>query len=119
MFEPDVLLPEQVRALQGKRLTSEQRLLYAVLEEAVHSFRTYVWAGRPREKQIFRDAEEWFESADTSWFFSFINVCDALGLDPDYVRRAMRNWKAAQLQSRAQLKVPHVDTHLNRHLPHI
>jgi hypothetical protein len=30
MFEPDVLLPDQVRALQGKGLTAEQRLLFAI-----------------------------------------------------------------------------------------
>jgi hypothetical protein len=36
MFEPDILLPEQYRALQGKLLSAEQRLLFAILEDAIH-----------------------------------------------------------------------------------
>jgi hypothetical protein len=91
MFEPHVLLPDQVRAPQGKGLTAEQRWLFAILEEAIHSFRAHVWAVRPRERQIFRGAEEWRESTDTSWFFSFVNVREVLGLDPGCVRGAARS----------------------------
>ena len=55
MFEPDVLLPEQFRALQGKVLSAEQRLLFAILEDAIHCFQTYACAIRPRERRIFRE----------------------------------------------------------------
>jgi hypothetical protein len=98
-------------------LTAEQRLLFAILEEAIHSFRAHVWAVRPRERQIFRGAEEWRESTDTSWFFSFVNVCEVLGLDPGYVRGAARSWKAAQIQGREQLRQSPLEARLNSRLP--
>ncbi len=33
-----------------------------------------------------RSAREWVLATDPDWAFSFVNVCAALGLDPDTVR---------------------------------
>jgi hypothetical protein len=105
MFEPDVLIPGQYRALQGKVLSAEPRLLFAVLEEAIHSYKTHIRAMRPRDRQIFREAEEWIESVDTQWFFSFENVCEILGLSADSVRQAMQEWKTTNIDAVAQQRL--------------
>lgn len=33
------------------------------------------------------DAREWFESTDEKFLFSFLNICDYLDLNPDYVKK--------------------------------
>jgi hypothetical protein len=95
MFEPDVLLPAQFSALRSKPLRGEQRLLIALLGDAIDCFRSYHGSQRPREQQLFRDAEEWIESTDTEWVFAFENVCDALGLHAGHLREALRRWQMA------------------------
>jgi len=34
------------------------------------------------------------------WIFSFVNCCDALGIEPDYLRQGLLRWKQGR---RAQL----------------
>jgi hypothetical protein len=63
-----------------------RRLLLAVLEDAVITFEKCATARDHRGRRIFLETEAWFRSDDTAAPFSFIAVCDALGLDPDYVR---------------------------------
>ena len=64
--------------------TGEQRLMLAVLGDAMHAYAVE----RASRKRPLRVAElrEWFESPDRSYVFAFESVCDALGLDPAYVR---------------------------------
>jgi hypothetical protein len=32
------------------------------------------------------------------WLFSFVNVCELLGLDPRYLRQGLQQWKQNALQ---------------------
>jgi hypothetical protein len=73
----------------------EKGLMLAVLEEAIATFRHHLGAESRRGQRLFREADEWFQSADTSWAFAFESVCDVLGLDPGYVRAGL-----ARLQRR-------------------
>lgn len=98
MFEPDTLLPEQFFSLLGRKpIQGEKRLLLAMLEDAVHCFQTYVLAKKPHERRLFQEAEEWIDSTDTLWFFSFENICDILGIHPGRLRSALQQWKSKQL----------------------
>jgi len=105
LLEPDTLLATQFfGALRHKPgMDGERRLMIAVLEDAVHCFRKQVHATDPKARQLFRDAEQWITSADQSWFFSFVNVCDTLDLNPDWVREGLLKWRDAQLSSRDTL----------------
>jgi hypothetical protein len=29
---------------------------------------------------------------DSTWLCSFVNICNVLGLDPDYLRTGLRRW---------------------------
>jgi len=60
--------------------------MLAVLEEAVSTYQRHLDADSRRGRRLFREADEWFQSSDTSWAFSFESVCDVLGVDPHYVR---------------------------------
>ena len=103
MFEPDTLLPEQYFSLLGRRpLQGEKRLLLAMLEDAVHCFQTYLLAKKPHERRLFQESEEWINSTDGLWFFSFENICDVLGVNPGRMRDALKEWKEEQTLLYAQ-----------------
>jgi len=72
------------------RLTPTRRLMAAVLEDAVHEL-THPGGGSARARG--RRCDEilaWFASDDDTWPFSFVNVCDALGIAPTRLRAQLR-----------------------------
>lgn len=76
----------------------EERLMFAVLENAVEYFQKYVLARKPSGKQLFREAEEWFLDKDSDALYSFESICETLGLHPDPIRKGLMVWKEARLR---------------------
>src|SRR5262247_233155 len=76
----------------------EERLMLAVLENAVEYFQKYVLARKPSGKQLFREAEEWFLDKDSESLYSFENICDTLGFHPDHIRKGLMAWKEAKVK---------------------
>ena len=67
----------------------ERKLLVAVLTDAIVRYRLRgTLTDLPRRARL-GEAERWILSNDRRWPYSFVNVCDALGLDPTAVRRAV------------------------------
>ena len=95
LFEPDVLLPAQYFGnICTKTLEEpEKSLMLAVLDDAINCFQDNIMAQSRRRKRLFKDAEEWILKDDGDWVFSFENICEALGFDPEYVRRGLLQWK--------------------------
>ncbi len=91
------ILPAQFFHL-APALSPEHRLMIAVLEDAVLEFRRY--AGEPgvRARRLFGETAAWFASDDTSSPFSFVTICEALDLDPSYLRSGLRRHGLAQLR---------------------
>ncbi len=69
----------------------ERRLMLAVLEEAA----AVLWkhaTGRSRSsRRRLEEAISWCDSDDVTWPFSFVNVCQALDLDIEWVRSGLRD----------------------------
>ena len=42
---------------------------------------------------------------DRDWLFSFTNICEVLGFDPQYVRRGLMRWKETKLAERPKAKI--------------
>jgi len=40
-------------------------------------------------KISYQSAIEWVEDTDTEWLYSFTNICDLLGFDPNYLREQL------------------------------
>ena len=99
VFQPDFLLPLQFfTGTRGKGCAEgERRLMLAILEDAVECFQKYLGTKEARGRQLYADAEEWFLSDDRSWLFAFVNVCEILGLQPDFIRQGLLTWKTRQL----------------------
>ncbi len=83
LFTPDALLPSQYfdRIRRRKDLTGEERLMIAVIEQAVDDYLKYVAPTDRVPSSAFSDAERWIESTDRSWLYAFETICDYMGLD--------------------------------------
>jgi hypothetical protein len=86
-----------IRVYKSKSREGEEALMLAVLADAVDCFQKYVLAVGPREQKLFRDAEAWILEPNGEWIFSFQNICEALELNPDYVRHGLLQWKQKQI----------------------
>ena len=64
----------------------EKRLMFAILLDAVECFQHY--AGH-EDNRLFLETEDWVSEDDRGWIFSFINVCEALEIDPQYLRQGL------------------------------
>jgi hypothetical protein len=100
IFQPDILIDAQFQSSQRRRfhLDPERVLMLAVLQDAVVCFQEHVAAKCKRKQSMHREAEEWISNTDRSYLFSFENVCDALGFDPDYMREGLMRWKRGARQ---------------------
>ncbi len=94
------LLPEQFfdSRIKLAAVCPETALMYAVLEDAFLCFHEQFEA-KPRFMRCAREAEKWFFSDDFRGLFSFVSVCDALGLEPHYIRTKLKNWIPSPLDT--------------------
>lgn len=74
----------------------EEKLLFAVLTNAIEDFQKHVDAKDEIGRKLFQNAEEWFLDRNSDSPFSFASVCETLGLHPDYMRRGLLLWKDAK-----------------------
>lgn len=77
----------------------EERLMLAVLQDAVECFQENVLSQQPWEKELFQEAEDWIVTKDADWPFSFDNICESLQLNPDYIRQGLLIWKESKRRS--------------------
>jgi len=87
------------RLFKKTRREREEALMLAVLADAIECFQKYVFAEHERGKRAFQEAEDWILETDNDWLFSFCSICEALGLDPDYLRQGLLRWKEGKIQS--------------------
>jgi hypothetical protein len=110
LFEPDTLLPIQYfEAMRRKHLLEgEKRLILSVLEDAVECFMKCIDSPTNKGQRLFREADEWIFLEDKRWVFSFDNVAEMLDINPEYMRRGLREWKEnklADLERQATMKL--------------
>src|SRR5215470_169513 len=77
----------------------ENRLMFAVFEDAVSCFQDNVLATDSKRKTMFADAEKWILDADTDGLFSFDNLCGIFEITPQYLRQGLMRWKQEKLSS--------------------
>lgn len=94
---PDIMLPEQFDDLfRSTERTPEQRLMLAVLEDAIRC-----WLGAPpallggvytgsKRMRLAREAEHWLFDGEDWAPISFHTCCGALGIDGEWLREKLR-----------------------------
>jgi hypothetical protein len=90
-LEPEVLLPVQFDAYVQRRRawTGEQRLMAAILEDAVDVCTSPTTLANAKRQRLQREAIVWLRSNDRARMFSFLRVCEALDLDSGTIRRGV------------------------------
>jgi hypothetical protein len=69
--------------------TSQRELAAGVLKQTAQDLRRFHGATSAIERELYLDAYSWLTSDDSSWPFSFLNVCQLLNLTPDIVRHEL------------------------------
>jgi len=102
LFQPDMLLSAQYFENLRRRthFEPEKRLMLALLEDAINCYQDNLISRSGKKKRLFEDTEQWVLRTDGDWIFSFDNVCDALGLNPEYVRQGLLRWKERSQKAR-------------------
>jgi len=99
LFNPDTGFDPQCRK------TPEQKLMLAVLRDAVSCFQKYFASRDKIGTSLFREAEEWILlKGKSNWRFSFDNICESLDLNSGYIREGLLHWRDHRLRERDQVR---------------
>ncbi len=94
-FDPDLGLPSLDRLGGGEpnrgTYTGTKGLMLAVLEDGIRSYLSPV-------RRISAEAESWVGDGRSRSQFSFVVICEALGLDPVPAREAVRELRTDPTQ---------------------
>lgn len=107
LFQPDILLPAQYLDTFRRKanLEPERELMLAVLEDAIWCFQNYILARDSKRIGLFRDAEAWIFEENCDWLFSFENICELWGFNPQYVRQGLARWKERKSAERRKARI--------------
>ena len=99
--ETDVLASfEYTKTFQRRdHLLPEMRLMFAVLTNAIECLQKCAGAKTRRCSKIFQEAEAWIFSSNGQALYSFDHVCEALQLDPNYLRKGLLRWCNAKTKA--------------------
>ena len=108
LFEPHVVLPVQyfTRLQRSAVWTGEQRLMAAVLEDAIAVCCKRGIPKTSKRRQVLRETLRWLRSNDLKWTFSFLRICEHLDLSPSAIRRGIRILRGEEIPE--PVRVPQV-----------
>ena len=97
--QPDVIvIHEYLHVYRSNTAhTPEIKLIAAMLEDAIDCYLKHCSVKTRRGKRIFTEAAQWIFGQDEDWLFGFENICEMLKLDPDYIRRVLKQSEQARL----------------------
>jgi hypothetical protein len=84
----DIVLPSQYFGAPG--FCSEQRLMLAVLVDAINILKAWAPSGSRRQRVAFAEASHWVIKKGTRDPFSFDSVCDVLGIGSEMARKRLQ-----------------------------
>ncbi|MCB0319379.1 MAG: hypothetical protein KDD60_00555 [Bdellovibrionales bacterium] len=89
-LKPNVL-SEIIDSERGYARGPERVLLSAILFDGIQAYMTYAMAESEEQKKRYHEAYRWVHRESEDYVFSFENVCEGLGIDPDYLRFGLAN----------------------------
>lgn len=97
LFQPDILSTHQFSKVFRPKghFAPEERLMFAVLTDAIECFQKYPEANNRRHRALFTQAEAWIQSKDSRWPYSFEHICQVLNISPSYLRVGLMRWRLA------------------------
>ena len=98
---------------------SHVALAKGVLAQAKEDLRRFRGATDRVGREMYRDAYSWVASNDFAWPYSFLNVCEALGLSPEVQRVELLVDTPAGWYSRSRRMAQTLSTSLRTSLAHV
>jgi hypothetical protein len=92
-FIEEMAMPRQSQfdpVVSGTPPEPELKLMAMILEDAIACYLRYRDAKSAVGRRERQAAERWLFSRDRRWIFSFENICNHLGADPEFVRGQIR-----------------------------
>jgi hypothetical protein len=92
----DLILPCQYHDLSGgHHLTGEQRLMLALLADAINVYQKGALSRLNRPRRLYVDAEQWImaDCGQQPTMLSFNMACEALSINSGLLRRRIIEWK--------------------------
>lgn len=86
-----LVVDELVDPEKGYAIGPERALLSALLFDGIQSFIAFALSTTPKERSAYAEAHQWVMERGREYVFSFDNVCEALGIQPDYLRYGLAN----------------------------
>jgi hypothetical protein len=81
-----LMVDEQCGFERGYARGPERSLLEALLFDGIQGCLGYVLASSQKAKKRYLEAYRWVFENTEDYVFSFENVCEALGFNPEYIR---------------------------------
>ena len=70
-------------------VSAERELMIAVLSDAIECFWKYRKSRAALAIRLYQEAKSWLFADTENHPFSFLNICQTLGLEPSYIRRGI------------------------------
>jgi hypothetical protein len=107
LFTPLILTPEQYydERRDDSALRPIKRLMLAILEDALICLRNYANTKNRKHQLMYREAERWLCRDGGNAPFSFVTVCETLGIEPNYLRSGLRQWGETQSRGEGEQRV--------------
>ena len=88
ILAPLAVPPEQFYEIwsHSRYISPERELALTVMEQAIDELAHTRFARTRRGQRTYWEAYDWVAAEDREWPFSFVNLCDALGLDVESTR---------------------------------
>lgn len=87
----ETLVAEDVICAPGYAHGPERLLFSAVLFDGLQTILNHPFDSSERGSKKLREALAWVNTRGTEYIFSFDSVCDALGIEPEFLRIGVAN----------------------------
>jgi hypothetical protein len=77
----------------------EDRLMLAVLQDALAIFQRGMYSRAPNAREKYREVDKWIRSDECDSPFSFEAICSTLQIDPDCLRASLERARRLAYQS--------------------
>ena len=100
LSQADIMLPSQYFGSMGSSgLSGEQRLMLAVLVDAINVLESWKGTGSARKRRDFAQAVSWVNRPGTGHPFGFDSICDALDINAELLRSRLQRLTARPADS--------------------
>jgi hypothetical protein len=114
VFESDIVAPEEFfEHLRSKEFPPVKNLMLAILEDSVHLYQKYYAVTHPKGRAIFNEERAWIDSRDTTWIFSFEVICEAVGIDANWLRKGLATWREGHIATKRLRRTPPAHKHIS------